>query len=91
MKQIQVWLGHSTFAITADIYFHLDFSAQMESGQVRGRYIVMKTDLADSYLRAVREDRNCYRRFHREMAGRYFVMKEQEEAEEIACGMKMQG
>jgi len=34
MKQIQVWLGHSTFATTADIYSHLDFSAQVESGQV---------------------------------------------------------
>lgn len=34
MKQIQVWLGHSTFATTADIYSHLDYSAQIESGQV---------------------------------------------------------
>ena len=34
MKQIQIWLGHSTFATTADIYSHLDFSAQIESGEV---------------------------------------------------------
>ena len=34
MKQIQVWLEHSTFATTADIYSHLDYSAQIESGQV---------------------------------------------------------
>lgn len=34
MKQIQIWLGHSTFATTADIYSHLDYSAQVESGQV---------------------------------------------------------
>ena len=31
MKQIQIWLGHSTFATTADIYAHLDFTAQEES------------------------------------------------------------
>lgn len=31
MKQIQVWLGHSTFSTTADIYAHLDFSAQRAS------------------------------------------------------------
>ena len=31
MKQIQMWLGHSTFATTADIYAHLDISAQEQS------------------------------------------------------------
>lgn len=31
MKQIQIWLGHSTFSTTADIYSHLDFRAQIES------------------------------------------------------------
>lgn len=31
MKQIQILLGHSTFATTADIYAHLDFTAQEES------------------------------------------------------------
>lgn len=40
MKQIQIWLGHSTFATTADIYSHLDYSAQVESGQVmNGMYM----------------------------------------------------
>lgn len=34
MKQIQLWLGHSTFATTADIYTHLDYSAQVETGAV---------------------------------------------------------
>lgn len=34
MKQIQIWLGHSTFATTADIYAHLDYSAQQESASV---------------------------------------------------------
>lgn len=31
MKQIQVWLGHSTFSTAADIYVHLDFSDQEQS------------------------------------------------------------
>lgn len=33
MKQIQLWLGHSTFSTTADIYAHLDYSAQLETAQ----------------------------------------------------------
>ena len=28
MKQIQIWLGHSTYSNTADIYAHLDHNAQ---------------------------------------------------------------
>ena len=31
MKQIQDWMGHSTFATTADIYSHLDFTSKQES------------------------------------------------------------
>ena len=31
MKQIQEWLGHSTFQTTADIYAHLDFSSKLSS------------------------------------------------------------
>ena len=31
MKQIQDWLGHSTFATTADIYSHLDFASKQDS------------------------------------------------------------
>ena len=34
MKQIQVWLGHSNFSTTADIYAHLDVSAQQATGLV---------------------------------------------------------
>lgn len=33
MKQIQDWLGHSTFATTADIYFHLDSNSKQESAE----------------------------------------------------------
>ncbi|QNK39843.1 tyrosine-type recombinase/integrase [Caproicibacter fermentans] len=33
MKAIQEWLGHSTFATTADIYSHLDFSSKRESAE----------------------------------------------------------
>ena len=28
MKQVQEWLGHSTFSTTADIYAHLDYKKQ---------------------------------------------------------------
>ena len=31
MKQIQEWLGHSTFQTTADIYAHLDFTSKLSS------------------------------------------------------------
>ena len=31
MKQIQDWLGHSTFSTTADIYSHLDFNSKQAS------------------------------------------------------------
>ena len=34
MKQIQIWLGHATFSTTADIYAHLDVSAQQETGMI---------------------------------------------------------
>ncbi len=33
MKQIQDWLGHSTFATTADIYSHVDFNSKQESAE----------------------------------------------------------
>jgi len=31
LKQIQEWLGHSDFAITANIYAHLDFDSKLAS------------------------------------------------------------
>ncbi|MDR2531387.1 MAG: site-specific integrase [Oscillospiraceae bacterium] len=31
LKAIQEWLGHSTFAITADIYAHMDFNSKIAS------------------------------------------------------------
>jgi integrase len=31
LKQIQEWLGHSSFAITADTYAHLDFNSKLQS------------------------------------------------------------
>ncbi len=40
MKQIQIWLGHSTFATTADIYAHLDTSAQEASAATMGGMFV---------------------------------------------------
>ena len=34
MKQIQEWLGHSTYNTTADIYAHLDYSSKIASANV---------------------------------------------------------
>ena len=33
MKQIQEWLGHSDFAITANTYAHLEFDSKLASAQ----------------------------------------------------------
>jgi len=33
LKQIQKWLGHSDFSITANIYAHLDFSSKLQSAE----------------------------------------------------------
>ena len=43
MKQIQIWLGHSTFATTADIYAHLDFTAQEESANAMSGMFIRAT------------------------------------------------
>lgn len=34
MKEIQAWLGHSTYSTTADIYAHLDTSSVINTGKV---------------------------------------------------------
>lgn len=46
MKQIQIWLGHSTFSTTADIYAHLDFSAQEESAATMGGMFIKAPTLS---------------------------------------------
>lgn len=52
MKQIQIWLGHSTFSTTADIYSHLDFHAQIESGLVMEGMFDRKSGAKPSGLEA---------------------------------------
>ena len=34
MKQVQEWMGHSTFSTTADIYAHLDYKSKQGSAGV---------------------------------------------------------
>ena len=46
MKQIQIWLGHSTFSTTADIYAHLDYSAQLESANAMNGIFTKDTETA---------------------------------------------
>ena len=43
MKQIQIWLGHSTFATTVDIYAHLDITAQEESANAMSGMFIRAT------------------------------------------------
>jgi len=33
LKEIQEWLGHSDFAITANIYAHLEFDSKLKSAK----------------------------------------------------------
>ena len=46
MKQIQIWLGHSTFSNTADIYARLDLSAQKQSAAAMGSMFIREKDPA---------------------------------------------
>lgn len=39
MKRIQLWLGHSNFSTTADIYAHLDFASKRDTGAVIGNLL----------------------------------------------------
>ena len=55
MKQVQEWLGHSTFSTTADIYAHLDYKSKQgscwghcePSGRIQAPQIIM--DLSFMY------------------------------------------
>ncbi len=47
MKQIQDWLGHSTFATTADIYSHLDFASKQESTEAISAAFAPNTNLEE--------------------------------------------
>ena len=46
LKQIQEWLGHSDFAITANTYAHLEFNSKLKSAQAMTW--IDKTSLASS-------------------------------------------
>lgn len=47
MKQIQDWLGHSTFNTTADIYSHLDFSSKQQSANAISAALSMAQEQED--------------------------------------------
>ena len=36
LKEIQEWLGHSDFAITANTYAHLDYTSKIASAEAMG-------------------------------------------------------
>ncbi|MBR1592478.1 MAG: site-specific integrase, partial [Ruminococcus sp.] len=39
MKAIQEWLGHSNFAITANLYSHLEYNAKVNSAETIARVL----------------------------------------------------
>jgi hypothetical protein len=43
MKQVQLWLGHSTFSTTADIYVHLSSAALDESAECLSDLLTLPT------------------------------------------------
>ncbi len=47
MKEIQIWLGHSDFATTANIYAHIDSSAKVSAGRLMSELICGDTAKAD--------------------------------------------
>lgn len=44
MKQIQVWLGHSNYNTTANIYAHLDSSSMEQSGIAISNILSIKNE-----------------------------------------------
>ncbi|MEG9430539.1 MAG: tyrosine-type recombinase/integrase [Christensenellaceae bacterium] len=43
MKEIQDWLGHSDYNVTANTYSHLDFSAKIQSAETISAALGSKT------------------------------------------------
>ena len=41
LKEIQEWLGHSTFSTTADIYAHLDYSKKVSSANLMSTILLV--------------------------------------------------
>ncbi len=49
MKAIQEWLGHSNFAITANLYSHLEYNAKISSAETIAKaFGGMRIDKAES-------------------------------------------
>lgn len=44
LKEIQLWLGHSNFATTANIYAHLDMSGKTVSAEVLSNVLEIPTE-----------------------------------------------
>lgn len=47
MKQIQDWLGHSTFNVTANFYSHLDYNSRIESAETIAKIFSDNSDDED--------------------------------------------
>ena len=66
MKQVQEWLGHSTFSTTADIYAHLDYKSKQgsagghcePSGRIQTPQVIM--DLSFMYKAYCDEEKAAF-------------------------------
>lgn len=59
MKAIQEWLGHSNFAITANLYSHLEYNAKVNSAETIARVLGGKSeDKSDAEKLTTRETAN---------------------------------
>ena len=56
MKQIQEWLGHSLISTTADIYSHLDYSAEITGKSKKGYGIKGVNHYEFGYIRKLKPD-----------------------------------
>ncbi|MDD4275942.1 MAG: tyrosine-type recombinase/integrase [Clostridia bacterium] len=58
MKQIQEWLGHSTFQTTADIYAHLDYSSKISSAESISKALDFEEESKPEIVKEVNEEKS---------------------------------
>ena len=48
MKEIQEWLGHSSYTVTANLYSHLEYNAKVNSAETIERVLGRKNGRKDN-------------------------------------------
>ena len=54
MKEVQMWLGHSSFSTTANIYAHIDVDSKMEAANM----IASETNLGELPEKKISQAKN---------------------------------